>query len=443
MDSGTTTSTMPVKKSGLLINRNFALLWIGQVTSIVGDIVFNTTLILWVATLIARGLPWAPLAVSGILLALSLPTFLVGVIAGVFVDRWDRRRTMLQMDALRAVLVLLLLLLAGVIPLPFLVGGKLPVFWMLGTIYGIVLIMSTCTQFFNPSRFAVIGEIVDEPDRAKASGMSQMMFSIALVVGPPLAALLFFGVGVQWALLLNALSFVVSFITVSAISIPQSARDFRPGFLREFGAGIRFYMGNRVLMTLLITGILFFLSTGALTTLDIFFLTQNLHASTHLYGFLGGAMGVGSVVGALFAGLLAQRIGIGRLFWLSAIAAGIMIIIYARVTSIFPALVLLSFFGLLSSAVNVAVLPLMLRATPQELIGRAISVRSPITSGASLLSIAVAGYLASTVLRGFHASLLGFAIGPIDTIFTVTGLLILAGGLYAVAGLRENGGDLL
>jgi MFS family permease len=441
MDSGTT-STMPVKKSGLLINRNFALLWVGQVTSIVGDIVFNTTLILWVATQIARGLPWAPLAVSGIFLALSLPTFFVGVVAGVFVDRWDRRRTMLQMDALRAVLVLLLLLIAGVIPLPFLAGGKLPVFWMLGTIYIIVLIMSTCTQFFNPSRFAVIGEIVDEPDRAKASGMSQMMFSIALVVGPPLAALLFFGVGVQWALLLNALSFVVSFITVSAIGIPQSARDTRleqqKHFLREFGDGVRFYMGNRVLMTLLITGILFFLSTGALTTLDIFFLTQNLHASTHLYGFLGAAVGVGSVVGALVAGLVAQRIGIGRLFWLSAIAAGIMIIIYARVTSIFPALVLLSLFGLMSSAVNVAVLPLMLRATPQELIGRAISVRSPITSGALLLSTAVAGYLASTVLRGFHASLLGFAIGPIDTIFTVTGLLILAGGLYAVAVLRET-----
>ncbi|HEU5367178.1 MAG TPA: MFS transporter, partial [Ktedonobacterales bacterium] len=123
----TTASPAPAsKKSSFLINRDFGLLWGGQSISNVGDFVFDTTLILWIATIIATGQSWAPLAVSGVLVATSIPIFLVGPIAGVFVDRWDKRRTMLAMDAARAILIVLLLLVAI---------GKLSAAWQLGLIY--------------------------------------------------------------------------------------------------------------------------------------------------------------------------------------------------------------------------------------------------------------------------------------------------------------------
>ncbi|HEY7358333.1 MAG TPA: hypothetical protein VH590_17755, partial [Ktedonobacterales bacterium] len=77
------------KKSSFLINRNFGLLWSGQSISNIGDFVFSTTLVLWIASIIARGQTWAPLAVSAVLLATSVPTLLIGPVAGVFVDRWD------------------------------------------------------------------------------------------------------------------------------------------------------------------------------------------------------------------------------------------------------------------------------------------------------------------------------------------------------------------
>src|SRR4051794_40833946 len=93
--------------SGLFINRTFGLLWSGQTVSYLGDSIFTTTLILWIATRIAHGESWAPLAVSGVLLATSGATLLVGPLAGVFVDRWDKRRTLLAMDALRACLIAL------------------------------------------------------------------------------------------------------------------------------------------------------------------------------------------------------------------------------------------------------------------------------------------------------------------------------------------------
>lgn len=70
-------------RTHLLINRNFALFWVGQAISYIGDFVFNTTLILWITTDIARGQPWAPLAISGVALAETLPTLPVSPISGV------------------------------------------------------------------------------------------------------------------------------------------------------------------------------------------------------------------------------------------------------------------------------------------------------------------------------------------------------------------------
>jgi hypothetical protein len=70
-----------------LLGRNFALLWTGQGISLFEEVVFDATLILWIATSIARGQAWAPLAVSGVLLAALAPTMVAGLFAGVLVDR--------------------------------------------------------------------------------------------------------------------------------------------------------------------------------------------------------------------------------------------------------------------------------------------------------------------------------------------------------------------
>jgi MFS family permease len=94
----------------VLINRPFALLWVGQAISGLGDSVFAITLVLWVTTRIAPGQSWTPLAVSGVLLATIAPEFLVSPLAGVVADRWNRRRIMLAMDATRAVLISVLVL---------------------------------------------------------------------------------------------------------------------------------------------------------------------------------------------------------------------------------------------------------------------------------------------------------------------------------------------
>jgi MFS family permease len=418
-------------KPGLLINRNFAFLWGGQSISNIGDVVFDTTLILWIATIIAKDQSWAPLAVSGVLVATALPIFLVGPFAGVFVDRWDKRRTMLAMDAARAMLIALLLPLAL---------GKLPIFWQLGSIYVVVFLASACAQFFNPARFTLIGDIVEEPYRSRASGLGQTTQGLASIIGPPIAAPLLFIIGVQWALLINALSFLVSFLAILAVRVPSSASDSAGAqhgtFFQDFRAGLRFFVSNRVLVTILITIVLITLGAGAINALGVFFITQNLHTPSTLYGFMDASFGIGAIVGAIVASMLAAKVGETRIFWICLVAAGVSIFLFAQMTSFVPGMIFVGLAGLTIAPVNVVVGPIALHVTPREFVGRVMAVVNPVQALASILSITLAGTLASTVLSNFHQTLLGLTFGPVDTIFTGTSILVLLGGFYAMIGLR-------
>jgi MFS family permease len=434
------TKIQPARKAGMLINRNFAWLWTGQAISLPGDWLYETALVLWIATVIARGQPWAPLAVSGVLVAQSVPMLLIRPLAGVFVDRWDKRQTMLRMDAIRAVLIALLTLITGALPLPFLSSGRLPAAWQLGVVYSVVFLAGICAQFFNPARLALTGDVVEEARRGRAFGLDYVTENIALIAGPPLGALLFFSVGIQWTLLLNALSFVVSFLCVLRVRPPQAASSLAPGerghLLRELGAGARFLAGSRILVTLMLTVCIVMLGAGAINTLNVFFVSQNLHAPASLYSLIVAGVGIGGIAGAAGAAFYVDRLGPARTYWMSIVGLSILILIYARLASLAPALIIALLLGFLQGGLNVAEGPLLLRVTPRELVGRVNSIFIPAVTLTSLLSTALAGALASTVLHGFHATLLGLHVGPIDTIFTASGVLAFVAGIYALLNLR-------
>jgi hypothetical protein len=437
MDSTTAVPAQPGGKSGVLINRNFALLFAGFSISSIGDFVFTTTLVLWIAVRLTAGLSWSPLAVSGALLAASVPIFLVGPLAGVFVDRWNKRGTMLRAAVFQAVAVALLLGVSGIVPVPGMLGGQLPIRWTLGVIYGVVFLVNAANQFNNPASMALLGDIVNEPERARAAGLTQVVSALAVIIGPPVAALLFV-FGVQWALLLDAASFVVAFGCVLLIRAPRAAVSVAQGerghFAREFGQGFAFFFRSRVLVTLLIAALLAMLGAGALNALDVFFVTGKdyLNQPASLYGFAGAAQGVGILLGAIVASALAYKFGLTRTIWVAVLILGATIVAWSRMTLFIPALITLFIGGIAQAALNVAAGPLLLAVTPRELVGRVTAVLQPLITGASLISIALAGYLVSTVLVGFHASAFGVRFGPIDTIFLVAGGLIILSGLYAM-----------
>lgn len=407
-----------------------ALLWAAQGLSYIGDQIFDTTLVVWIASVLAKDQSWAPLAVSGVLIAVGIPTLVIGPLAGVFVDRADKRRMMIATDGVRAALIAFLLVSTGV------VGGFHPsVQVQLASIYVVVFLTAAATQFFGPARISLVRDVVPEDARARAQSLSQVNASVSTIIGPPLAVPTLFVLGIQWALVANALSFVISLGLVALVRPPAQPADAlpaaAPSFIRELREGFHFAARNVVVRTLLVSLFIVMLGGGALNALDVFFVINNLATSANLYGFVGAAMGAGVLVGALLAGGLAGRIGLNRMYWMSLVSFGVFLLVYARLTSFVAALGLLFVVGFPQAAVNVAAAPILMGATPRELLGRVFSLVQPISSTASILSTAGAGFLATSVLADLHAQVGPVRIGTYDTIFSVAGLLILAGGVYA------------
>ena len=420
-----------------LINRDFALLWAGGALSVLGDYIFEVTLVLWIATVLARGEPWAPLAVTGVLVASALPTLALGPLAGVFVDRWDKRRTLIGANALSALLVLALLPATG--SLPVAPDERLPLAWRLGILYGVVLLASTCAQFLRPASAVLLGDIVQAEEQPRAASLNQTSASVGMLLGPPLAAPLLVAFGAQLALLINAGSFLAALVAALAIRAPvdetgpasTSARDL----LRDLVAGLRFFARSRTLVAVAASLMILLLGAGAMNTLDVFFLTENLRAPAESFGLLGAAQGAGMILGALLAGALAGRLGTERLLWGSLLVLGALTLAYARLTSLGPALAVLFAIGLAIPGISVAITPIMLRATPREFRGRVSGTLNPLGNAAMIAGMLLGGLLYGGGFRDFRATLLGIRLGPLDTIFTAVGLLCLLGGLYAMKNL--------
>jgi MFS family permease len=423
--------------SGLRTNRNWQWLWRGQSVSVIGDMVFLVTVMLWIATKIAREpggavASWAPAAVSGALIAVAVPGLIVGPFAGVWVDRWNRRRTMLTADAAR------FLLIGSLLVLPLL-RHRIPVSGQLAILYGVLAAASCFAEFFDPSRLAIIGAIVPAGDQPKASGRLQAVMALAQVIGPPVAAPLLVIFGVQWALIPNAVSFGVSFVCIRAIRVPAPPaqdRQDRASYGTELRAGLRFFTRSKILVSMAAGAMIVMLGAGAVNAIGVFFVIHNLHASAGWIGVVSGAVGVGAIAGAIGTGALAQCIHLGRLTWLALIGGGCALIGLSRCTSVGMAIVMCALLGATVGIINAAAGPIRLRVAPQHMLGRVSSVFSPLVQLSNIAAMAIAGLLASTALRGFHMQIAGLAFGPYNTILAISGLLFIAAGVATIVPMR-------
>jgi predicted MFS family arabinose efflux permease len=174
-----------------------------------------------------------------------------------------------------------------------------------------------------------------------------------------------------------------------------------------------------------------FMSGGStLNALSIFFVTDNLHLPAAFYTTLTSAAGIGAIIGAAVGSIVVKRLKLPQVLSYSLIGWGLLVLLFAHLTIFVPVLVIFFFLGGLNAGVNIAVGPLLIKNTPKPLIGRAVAILTPAVTAASMLSTVIAGTLAST-LKNLHGQLLAIQYGPIDTIFTVTGLLAILAGLYA------------
>jgi MFS family permease len=387
----------------MFINRNFTFLAVGQAISNIGDFFFATTLLVWVFTL-----THSAAAISGVLFAQYLPIFLLGPIAGVFVDRWNRRTTMIVSDSTRVVITLLPL----IVPLPL----RLP------AIYVSVFLLSMFSRFFMPARSGVLQVIVSPEQQTQAAAIGQATFALSFIIGPAIATPLYFLVGPIIACSINAAS------CVSLIRAPREklypyayTKEERPAgsimpVLRELAGGFRFVATSRVLFIVTILALIGMLGVGALNALDVIFVTRNLHTSASLYGPLGAAGGCGALIGAVVIGLLARKVQPRYILTGSVLLAGVGIIVYSLQTWFIAALIVNFLIGIPNGGIDIGFGPLLINSTPQNMMGRAQSVIETGMYASSLISVALAGYFGQFV--------------PVNIIFAIGGALLAAAGIF-------------
>ena len=242
-----------------LRHRNFALLWLAGLISVAGDFALIVALPLHVYRLTG-----STLATAGTLAAGSLPRVLAGSVAGVFVDRWDRRRTMVVADLLRA-LALLPLLIAPT---------------HLGIIYAVAAVEGTIGLFFSPAEGALLPRLVGEEHLVAANALNALNDNLGMLIGPALGAFLYAESGIGGVVLADAATYVGSALLIGLIRVGgresevgsrSPTSDLRPPtrVLGEWRDGLRIVGRDRAMRVLFVAGALSGLAEGIFLTLGL------------------------------------------------------------------------------------------------------------------------------------------------------------------------------
>jgi DHA3 family macrolide efflux protein-like MFS transporter len=415
--------------------RSFLVIWAGQALSMLGSGLSGFALGVWVYQQTGSATQFAMIA-----LAATLPAVLVAPLAGVYVDRWDRRRVMILSDlgAALGTAVLALLYWRGALALWHILAAS-----ALGASLG---------AFQGPAWQASVTLLVPREQLARASGLAQMAQAVASIAAPLLAGVLMLAIGVTGVLLIDLASFLVAMLSLFAVRIPRPAPDaasaVRPGLWREARAGWAAIADRRGLrdMLLLFAALNFVL--GMVNALAVPMLLSFTDAA-RMGGILSAA-GIGMLVGSLLLSLWGgpRRKIDGVLGFLIVLGLGVALV------GLRPSapLVTAGLFVAMACApiVNGSSQVIWQRKVPPALQGRVFATRGMVALAAAPLAYLISGPLADRVfgpllavdgaLAGSLGRLLGTGPGRgIGLMFLLSGLatVLLSALAYLNPALRR------
>ncbi|HID92775.1 MAG TPA: MFS transporter, partial [bacterium (Candidatus Stahlbacteria)] len=216
-------------------NRDFILLWLGQLVSETGNRVYSLALMWWALT--ATG---SALKMGTVMAFWTIPFVVLGPVAGAWVDRHNRKVIIVGMDVVRGIIVVIVATLAFMNRL------------LLWHVYLAISFESIGTAFFMPAVTATIPNIVSKKDLTKANSLSQLVRSVVGVAGPALGGLLIAIVGIPAVFLINGISYLLSAGSETFIRVPPLTRKIeeQKHIIRETYAGFRFIKNDRMLFGL-------------------------------------------------------------------------------------------------------------------------------------------------------------------------------------------------
>ncbi len=363
----------------VLKNRQFLALWLANLVSNFGD---------WLAlmglfSLIAFRWQGTSSQVSGILIAFVIPVALLGPVAGVFVDRWDVKRTMIASDVIRAVLAVLLALASSTLH-----------------IYPVVFAMSAVAAFFLPAQIVAIPRLVRREELLVANALNSQTVNFNRVIGPAVASALVAWAGEKICFYLDSLTFVFSAAMLSFLAVPRVKKEVqaeKKAVGRELLEGMRFIAQHRAILFLIGSMTAAILALGAFDALIVVYVRDVLSSQSGLFGTILSLVGVTTILGSWLIGKYGQHYSKLRLVVLGIFTFGISILILAAFGRVWVTLVCCLLLGVGVASILVPSQTLMQEETPPEILGRVSSASMSLITVAQLVSFMAAGRIADWI----------------------------------------------
>jgi MFS family permease len=386
----------PLGARAILRLRDFRVLWSAQLVSDIGDGLTATALLLLV-----NHLTGSTAALAAMAIALAVPPLTIGLVAGAYADRWDRRRIMLASDLSRGLLVLGFVFVDSVDRLPLL--------------YLLAFLQSSVGTFFNPAKGALIPRLVPSDGLLAANSLAQATRVVCGVLGTAIAGTMIGLAGIYWpAFVLDGLSFLGSFLLVSRLPaavgrVETTERAAALGVRGSLAEGLRIIAGSRVLWVTLSVLSVTMLGLGAINVLFVPLVVNVLGASEVWFGPLEAAQTASMVLSAGIVATIAARLAPTRIVSVGAVGVGLVVAAAGVVTEVWQLLIVLFAIGWFITPLHAALSTILMTNSADAARGRVMSVLNASMSATSVVSMAAAGLVAELLgVRG--AFLAGAAI---------------------------------
>lgn len=369
--------------------RPFFVIWGGQALSLLGSQLVQFSLIWWLTEKTGSGTVLALAAIAGL-----VPSVVFGPFAGVLVDRWNRRLTMMAMDALVALATIVLAIL-------FLTGNV-----QIWQVYAIMFVRSLAGTFQFPAMQASTTLMVPERNLARVQGLNQMLQGGLNIVAAPLGALLISTIPMQGILSIDISTAAIAILTLFFVTIPQPARAEEVAgepvwrsLRNDLAEGLRYVVSWRGLLIIIGMAMVLNLILSPSFVLLPLLVTDYFGGGVVQLGWVESAFGLGVLIGGLLLsvwGGFKRRI-LTSLLGLIGLGIGVMVVGLTPSTLIGVAIAAMFLVGVTNSLSNGPLFAIMQATIDPAMQGRVFTLLASGASAMMPIGLIIAGPLADTI----------------------------------------------
>jgi len=355
--------------------------WYAQVVSLFGDFLALFAVI----AVVSFAMHGTPRQIVGVQIAYMLPIVFIGPIAGVFVDRWPLKPTLISSDLLRAGIALLLIPAVSV--------------WQ---VYFVLAALSCVSAFFGPAQQVTIRTHVPAHGLISANALMQIAFMGSRIIGPGAAGAIVAALGPAVCYGLDVASFVVSAAFIASVAIQRAAAAPRVEssankihqIWLDMRQGMSFIVHHAAVVFVVLAMAAGLFTVGCFGPLVAIHVRDTLRGSERLFGIVSGTVGFGMLAGTQVMRRLARNFADDVVVLSGLVGIGVGALLLGLIPYAWAAIAAMGIIGFSFSAIMVPAQTLLQRETPPGMIARVSSTNISVAFMAQILGLVLSGFLA-------------------------------------------------